>query len=128
MQNVLGKEYQNKMATTKTKKSTKAVKKPTVKKSVSKVKLVPDFVTRGRTFIGKVISNKMAKTAKIQWDRRSYLYKYERYQKKRSAVMAHIPEGMNVAIGDTVKIAECKPISKTKNFIIIERVVKNETN
>jgi small subunit ribosomal protein S17 len=116
------------MATTKTKKSTKAVKKPTVKKSVSKVKLVPDFVTRGRTFIGKVISNKMAKTAKIQWDRRSYLYKYERYQKKRSAVMAHIPEGMNVAIGDTVKIAECKPISKTKKFIIIERVVKNETN
>ena len=128
MQNVLGKEYQNKMATTKTKKSTKAVKKPTVKKSVSKVKSVPDFATRGRTFIGKVISNKMAKTAKIQWDRRSYLYKYERYQKKRSAVMAHIPEGMNVAIGDTVKIAECKPISKTKNFIIIERVVKNETN
>jgi len=124
LQNVLGKEYQNKMTTTKTKKSTKAVKKPTVKKSVAEVKSVPEFATRGRTFTGKVISNKMAKTAKIQWDRRSYLYKYERYQKKRSAVMAHIPEGMNVAIGDMVKIAECKPISKTKNFIIIERVVK----
>ena len=124
MQNVLGKEYQNKMATTKIKKSTKSVKKPIVKKSVSEVKSVPDFVTRGRTFTGKVISNKMAKTAKIQWDRRSYLYKYERYQKKRSAVMAHIPEGMNIAIGDTVKIAECKPISKTKNFIIIERIAK----
>jgi small subunit ribosomal protein S17 len=38
--------------------------------------------------------------------------------------MAHIPEGMNIAIGDTVKIAECKPISKTKNFIIIERIAK----
>ncbi len=128
MQNVLGKEYQNKMATTKTKKSTKTVKKPTVIKAVAKLKSVPDFATRGRIFTGKVISNKMAKTAKIQWDRRSYLYKYERYQKKRSAVMAHIPEGMNVAIGDTVKIAECKPISKTKNFIIIERIEKNETN
>jgi len=124
LQNVLGKEYQTKMATTKTKKSTKTVKKPIVKKEVAEVKSVPDFATRGRTFMGKVISNKMAKTAKIQWDRRAYLYKYERYQKKRSAVMAHIPEGMNIAIGDTVKIAECKPISKTKNFIIIERIAK----
>ena len=116
------------MAKTKIKKPTKTVKKPTVKKDVAEVISVPDFATRGRTFMGKVISNKMAKTAKIQWDRRSYLYKYERYQKKRSAVMAHIPKGMNIEIGDTVKIAECKPISKTKNFIIIERVEKNETN
>ncbi len=112
------------MATTKIKKSTKTVKKPTVKKVVAEIKSIPDFVTRGRTFTGKVISNKMAKTAKIQWDRRSYLYKYERYQKKRSAVMAHIPEGMVISIGDVVKIAECKPISKTKNFIIIERITK----
>ena len=124
MQNVLGKEYQTKMATTKTKKSTKTVKKPIVKKEVAEVKSVPEFVTRGRIFTGKVISKKMAKTAKIQWDRRAYLYKYERYQKKRSAVMAHIPEGINVSIGDKVRIAECRPISKTKNFIIIERVTK----
>ena len=110
------------MATTKTKKSTKAVKKPAAKKEVSKAKSVPEFVTRGRTFTGKVISIKMAKTAKVQWDRRSYLYKYERYQKKKSAVMVHVPEGINVTVGDTVKIAECRPISKTKNFIIIERV------
>jgi len=121
LQNVLGKDYQNKMAT-KTKKSTKTVKKPAVKKEVSKEKLGPEFVTRGRTFTGKVISNKMAKTAKIQWDRRSYLYKYERYQKKKSAVMAHVPEGINISVGDTVRIAECRPISKTKNFIIIERL------
>ena len=112
------------MAKTKIKKPTKTVKKPTVIKAVAKLKSVPDFATRGRIFTGKVISNKMAKTAKIQWDRRSYLYKYERYQKKRSAVMAHIPKGMNIEIGDTVKIAECKPISKTKNFIIIERIAK----
>ncbi len=110
------------MATTKTKKSTKSIKKPTVKKEVSKAKSVPEFVTRGRTFTGKVISSKMAKTAKIQWDRRSYLYKYERYQKKKSSVMAHVPEGINIAIGDTVRIAECRPISKTKNFIIVEKV------
>jgi small subunit ribosomal protein S17 len=112
------------MAITKIKKSTKTVKKSTVKKEVTRTKTVLDFATRGRTFTGKVISTKMAKTAKIQWDRRSYLYKYERYQKKRSAVMAHVPEGMTIVIGDTVKIAECRPISKTKNFIIIERVIK----
>jgi len=112
------------MATTKNKKSTKTVKKSNVKKEVAETKSTPDFTTRGRTFTGKVISNKMAKTVKIQWNRRSYLYKYERYQKKRSAVMAHVPEGMNITIGDMVRIAECKPISKTKNFIIIERIEK----
>jgi len=112
------------MVIIKTKKLSKTVKKSTVKKAVTETKTVLDFTTRGRTFIGKVISNKMAKTAKIQWDRRSYLYKYERYQKKRSAVMAHVPEGMTISIGDTVKIAECRPISKTKNFIIIEQVTE----
>ena len=99
-------------------------KKAAPKKEVSNNQLRTISPTRGRTFVGKVISAKMTNTVNVEWERRSYLYKYERYQKKRSAVMAHIPEGMNVAIGDMVKIAECKPISKTKNFIIIERVVK----
>ena len=36
--------------------------------------------------------------------------------------MAHIPDGMDVKEGDKVIIKECRPISKTKNFVIIERV------
>ena len=86
-----------------------------------------EYSKRGRIFVGKVISNKMAKTVKVEWPRRKFLYKYERYQKKKSAVMAHVPEGMNINMGDTVRISECRPISKTKNFVVVEKVT-NESN
>ena len=41
--------------------------------------------------------------------------------------MAHVPEGMNINLGDTVRISECRPISKTKNFVVVGKV-KNESN
>ncbi|MBS3150997.1 30S ribosomal protein S17 [Candidatus Woesearchaeota archaeon] len=77
----------------------------------------------GRTFSGIVISRRMQKTAKVAWERRLYLKKYERYEKRKSSVMAHIPEGIELEEGDKVIIQECRPISKTKHFIII----KNES-
>jgi len=40
--------------------------------------------------------------------------------KKRSRVAAHNPVCINAKIGDKVRIAECRPISKTKAFVIIE--------
>ncbi|RZD31656.1 MAG: 30S ribosomal protein S17 [uncultured DHVE6 group euryarchaeote] len=78
--------------------------------------------TRGRTFVGKVISTKMTKTVNVEWERRSYLYKYERYQTERSRVKAHNPSEINAQVGDTVRIAECRPLSKTKKFIVIENM------
>ena len=77
----------------------------------------------GRTFSGIVTSRRMQKTAKVTWERRVYLKKYERYEKRRSGVMAHVPGGIDVKEGDKVIIQECRPISKTKHFIII----KNES-
>tara|TARA_Y100000310_G_scaffold314760_1_gene364453 strand:- start:39 stop:395 length:357 start_codon:yes stop_codon:yes gene_type:complete len=101
------------------KKVAKATKKSTAPKTTSLKQEVP---TRGRTFVGKVISAKMTKTVKVQWPRRSYLYKYERFEAKRSSVKAHNPETINAQVGDTVRIAECRPLSKTKKFIIIEKM------
>ena len=80
---------------------------------------------RGRTFTGIVVSDKMQKTATIEWPRRFYLPKYERYEKRRTRVKAHNPESVNAKTGDTVKIAETRPLSKTKNFVIIEIVKKH---
>jgi len=79
---------------------------------------------RGRTFSGIVISRKMHKTAKVQWERTYLIKKYERYEKRKSSVMAHIPDDIEVNEGDKVIIKECRPISKTKHFVII----KNESN
>jgi small subunit ribosomal protein S17 len=75
---------------------------------------------RGRVFQGTVVRAKMTKTVIVQWPRRSYLSKYERFEKRRSKVKAHNAPCVNAKEGDTVKIAECRPLSKDKNFIVIE--------
>jgi len=75
-----------------------------------------NITVRGRTFTGIVVSTKMAKTATVEWEYRTYLQKYERYEKQRSRVKAH--NEMNAKKGDIVEIKECRPLSKTKNFVI----------
>ena len=75
---------------------------------------------RGRTFTGTVIASKMAKTVNVEWPRQIYLSKYERFEKRRSRVKAHVPGCIKVKDGDRVRIAECRPLSKTKNFVVVE--------
>ena len=77
---------------------------------------------RGRTFEGTVISPKFHKTVKVEWERMKFLLKYERYMKGRKRVKVHVPDCIEASVGDRVRIAECRPISKTKNFVIIEKV------
>jgi len=81
---------------------------------------------RGRTFIGTIISDKMNKTVIVQWDRTEFVPKYERYIKKRSKVKAHNPKCIDAKNGDIVKIVETRPLSKTKNFAVIEIVGKQK--
>ncbi len=81
---------------------------------------------RGRTFVGTVVSDRMQKTATIAWNRRKYVKKYERFEIRRTKVKAHNPESINAKQGDIVKIAETRPLSKTKNFVIIEIVQKHQ--
>ena len=78
----------------------------------------------GRVFVGKVKSTKMHKTATIEWERLFYLKKYERYEKRKTKIKAHVPPCISVKEGDVVKIMESRPISKTKNFVIIENETK----
>jgi small subunit ribosomal protein S17 len=75
---------------------------------------------RGRIFKGKVVSDKMSKTVIVEWPRIIRLRKYKRYMKKRSKVSAHNPECVNAKTGDLVTIMECRPLSKTKKFVVIE--------
>lgn len=76
--------------------------------------------TRGRTFIGKVVSDKASKTVTVSWAHRKYLPKYERYEKKITKIKVHNPESINAKEGDKVKIMETRPLSKTKHFIVVE--------
>ncbi|MBU4501793.1 MAG: 30S ribosomal protein S17 [Nanoarchaeota archaeon] len=75
---------------------------------------------RGRIFTGKVVKAGMHKTVSVEWPRLFYLPKYERFEKRKSRVKAHNTDCIKAKVGDEVKIMESKPISKTKNFVVIE--------
>jgi len=75
---------------------------------------------RGRVFIGKVLSSGAPKTAVVKWNYNFYIKKYERYERRNSKVVAYNPKCINAKKGDTVKIAECRPVSKTKSFVVVE--------
>lgn len=77
---------------------------------------------RGRQFTGVVVSTRMRKTAVIEFERLHFLRKYERYEKRRTKLKVHNPECINAKEGDLVDIMECRPLSKTKNFIIIQKL------
>ena len=83
------------------------------------------FSIRGRTFTGTVIEAKLQKTATVSWERKKYLPKYERYEKRRTKLKAHNPECIEVKKGDLVIIKECRPISKTKRFVVIKKITEN---
>jgi len=80
--------------------------------------------TRGRSFVGKVLSSKMKRTVLIEFPRLTYIPKYERYEKKRTRLKAHNPDCIGATKGDVVKVMECRPLSKTKHFVIIEKSVE----
>jgi len=75
---------------------------------------------RGKLFEGVVVSDLMNKTVKVEWDRLVKDSKYNRYLKKRTRVAAHNPLSINAKKGDKVLIAETRPLSKTKHFVVVE--------
>lgn len=81
--------------------------------------------TRGRTFQG-IVSKRFDKRAVIEFERTVRIPKYERFSKRKTKLHARIPEGMDIKIGDYVKVRECRPLSKMIHFVVIEIVRKAE--
>lgn len=75
---------------------------------------------------GKVISNKMKKTAVVELDSVKYFPKYKRWAKRKSKVPVHCPDCMNISVGDIVIFKESKKISKTKAWVITGVIKKAE--
>jgi small subunit ribosomal protein S17 len=74
---------------------------------------------RGRTFQGTVRSSKAKDTVIVEWGYTHFVPKYERYERRKSRVVAHNPECLRARDGDKVIIAECRPLSKTKTFVVV---------
>ncbi len=81
---------------------------------------------RGQEFVGTVVSAKAHRTVSVAWERRRYVPKYERYEKRRSKVAAHNPDEIDAKEGDVVRIKESRPLSKTKHFVVTEILTRKQ--
>jgi small subunit ribosomal protein S17 len=79
-----------------------------------------ELSVRGQILKGTVASTDMAKTVIVEREYDVYVPKYDRYMKRRSRVPAHVPGVLDPEEGDEVKIAECRPLSKTKSHVVVE--------
>ncbi|MBI1973521.1 30S ribosomal protein S17 [Candidatus Micrarchaeota archaeon] len=77
---------------------------------------------RGTMLEGVVVSDKAKNTVTVERGYLHYVPKYERYQRRTTRIAAHKPGCMQVAPGDKVRLAECRKISKTKSFVVMEKL------
>ena len=101
-----------KMAETKTKKA---------KEETTLVRTIE--ATKGRIFKGTVTKVFLTRVV-IELERTVYHQKYERYYKKKIRLHARIPKGLDIAVGDVIKVRETRPLSKIIHFAVIEIVTK----
>jgi len=75
-----------------------------------------------KSLIGTVISTKMEKTAAVEVERIKVHPIYKKRIKVKKKFHAH--DEIGVKEGDKVRIQECRPISKTKKWKIVEVIKK----
>jgi len=81
------------------------------------------IVVAKRELIGTVISAAMAKTIVVNVERRKAHPKYKKFY--RVDKKYHVHDEKKIAkVGDTVRFIECRPLSKTKRWRVVEIVKK----
>jgi len=73
-----------------------------------------------RVLTGRVVSNKMTKTVTVLIERKVKHPLYGKYITRSTKYHAHTEEALNE--GDLVEIKECRPMSKTKNWLVVRRL------
>ena len=76
-----------------------------------------------RTLVGKVVSDKRAKTVTVLVERRVKHELYGKIVSLASKYHAHDEKG-EYKMGDTIEITESRPISKTKNWVVSKLIQK----
>ena len=79
----------------------------------------------GRTIEGRVVSNKMQKTVTVLLERQVQHPLYGKIVRRSTKVHAH-DEKSECKEGDVVRIAETRPMSKTKNWRVVKIVTRAE--
>ncbi|MBQ8498987.1 30S ribosomal protein S17 [Chlamydia sp.] len=82
--------------------------------------MASDVRGRRKTKIGVVVSSKMEKTVVVRVER---VYSHPQYAKVvRDSSKYYAHNELDVKEGDTVRIQETRPLSKTKRWRVVERV------
>ena len=71
-----------------------------------------------RTLTGRVVSNKMNKTIAVEVERLVKHPRYGKYIRRTTKLLAH-DETNQSREGDTVTIAECRPLSRSKSWRLV---------
>ncbi|TAF64551.1 MAG: 30S ribosomal protein S17 [Cytophagales bacterium] len=79
--------------------------------------------SRRKVRIGRVTSDKMTKSIVVLVERKVKHPIYGKFLTKSKKFMAH-DENQEAKIGDTVRIMECRPLSKSKRWRLVEIVEK----
>ncbi len=74
---------------------------------------------------GKVVSDKMTHTVVVAVERQERHELYGKSMRKTSTFMAH-NEGDAAKVGDTVVIAESRPLSRRKRWVVTQVVLKGQ--
>jgi len=77
---------------------------------------------RGRILRGVVVSTKMQRSVILRRDYLHFIKKYNRYEKRHKNFAAHLSPCFKVSVGDGVIAGQCRPLSKTIRFNVLEVV------
>jgi small subunit ribosomal protein S17 len=77
---------------------------------------------RGRVLDGVVHTAKMDKSVIVDREYLQFSSKFQRYERRHGHIASHSTPCIDVKEGDRVRIAECRPISKTVSFVVVEKL------
>jgi len=75
---------------------------------------------RGKIFEGTVINAKAKGTVVIERESLIEFSKFKRFGRSKNKIHAHVPSNLDIQEGDYVVAAECRPISKSVSFVVVE--------
>ncbi|MBI2137699.1 30S ribosomal protein S17 [Candidatus Woesearchaeota archaeon] len=73
------------------------------------------------TVEGVVVSARMRRSVTVSSEFRVKLKKYERFAKGYTSLKAHNPDCIGAREGDLVTVAACRPLSKSKHYVVIAK-------
>jgi len=75
---------------------------------------------RGKILTGTVVSTAGKNFVVVEMQYLHKVPKYIRGERRRSRMSAHLPPCLDVREGDVVTLGECRPLSKTISFVVVE--------